>query len=256
MISSLEKGKGSPSQILSMLAMAGPLLNPPRFPSAPPGLSDIQSSAQSHHGLGRSGDDDVTTMAGMRAMMRDAVSGTLVGKKQQCRCSPALIGCSGGGVTGCGANGGGGNNHWQDICDWRIRKGPRLLISLRKNRKSLAWSKRPTGSGPYIPTSPIQSPPLFPSLPPSLLAALPTIRACSPGLFTCSLLRAPQSHPSFESPAQRGFGGPAFVLLSRTYQFLVFVSFLCSHTQTCKLCEHRLGFSTHSILRSCSRLLC
>lgn len=91
--------------------------------------------------MGRSGDDDVTTMAGMRAMMRDAVSGTLVRKEQQCRCSPALIGCSGGGVTGCGANGGGGNNHWQDICDWRIRKGPRLLISLRKNRKSLAWSK-------------------------------------------------------------------------------------------------------------------
>lgn len=91
-------------------------------------------------------------------MVHDAVSGAVTGKEWQCWHNQELIGCSGSSDTRCRSNWGGGDNHRQVICGWRIRKGPRLLISLRKKRKSLPWPKGPTGSGLYPLTSPTQAP--------------------------------------------------------------------------------------------------
>lgn len=79
-----------PRFLISMLAMAGPFLNPTSLPSKCPGLSDSQSRVQGSHGLRKGSDDDVATMAGMRAMMHDAVSGAVVGKGQQCWCPPGM----------------------------------------------------------------------------------------------------------------------------------------------------------------------
>lgn len=78
-----------PLFLISMLAMAGPFLNPTSLPCERPGLSDSQSGAQGSHGLGKGG-DDVAPMAGIRAMMHDAVSGAVVGKEQQCWCPPGI----------------------------------------------------------------------------------------------------------------------------------------------------------------------
>lgn len=122
--------------------MAGPFLNPTGVPSECPAPRDSQSHAQGSHGAGEGGDDDITTMAGMRTMVQDAVSRAVRGKEWQHWRNQGLIGYSGSSDTArCSGNGGGGDNHRQVICGWRIRKGPRLLISLRKNRKSLSWSK-------------------------------------------------------------------------------------------------------------------
>lgn len=181
--------------------MAGPFPNPTCVPSECPALRDSQSHAQGSHGAGEGSDDDITTMAGMRTMVQDAVSGAVRGKEWQHWHNQGLIGCSGSSDTGCSGNGGGGDNHRQVICGWRIRKGPRLLISLRT--ESPCHGLKGHRIWP-LPSHLSNTSPASVSLP-----DLQPIHARSPGPFSCSLSRAPHSHPLCGSPVQRGFRGPA-----------------------------------------------
>lgn len=124
------------------MAMAGLFLNPTGLPSEHPALSDSQISAQGGHVMARGGADDVTTMAGMRAVRLRCCQWSREGTLQ-CWCQQVLIGCSDGVVLDMVVMA------MLGIIIW-AREVPRLLISLRKIRKSLPWSKEPTGAGPYL----------------------------------------------------------------------------------------------------------